>query len=101
MMTAAAAAAAICTTSEKADSDSIHYPHIYPPSLTDAHNQQHQHSVDDIHYSALSLATLAALHQDRLLASKNSSIADLRLKAKKHSEALLLDRASDKQMEPV
>lgn len=38
-------------------------------------------------YQGFSLATLAALHQDRLL-SKNSSIADLRLKAKKHAEAV-------------
>ncbi|KAL1110372.1 hypothetical protein AAG570_007903, partial [Ranatra chinensis] len=37
------------------------------------------------------LAALAALHHDRLH-SKNSSIADLRLKAKKHAEALRLDR---------
>ncbi|PSN43078.1 Short stature homeobox protein 2 [Blattella germanica] len=35
----------------------------------------------------LGLAALAAVHQDRLH-SKNSSIADLRLKAKKHAEAL-------------
>jgi len=35
----------------------------------------------------LGLAALAAVHQDRLH-SKNSSIADLRLKAKKHTEAL-------------
>lgn len=37
------------------------------------------------------LAALAAVHQDRLQ-SKNSSIADLRLKAKKHAEALGLGR---------
>lgn len=35
----------------------------------------------------LGLAALAAVHQDRLY-SKNSSIADLRFKAKKHAEAL-------------
>jgi short stature homeobox protein len=35
----------------------------------------------------LGLAALAAVHHDRLQ-SKNSSIADLRLKAKKHAEAL-------------
>ncbi|XP_050521822.1 short stature homeobox protein 2-like [Daktulosphaira vitifoliae] len=40
---------------------------------------------------SLSLATLAALHQDRLL-TKNSSIADLRLKAKKHAEAISRDQ---------
>ncbi|VVC32736.1 Helix-turn-helix motif,Homeobox domain,Homeobox domain-like,OAR domain,Homeobox, conserved site [Cinara cedri] len=39
----------------------------------------------------LSLAALAALHQDRLL-TKNSSIADLRLKAKKHAEAISRDQ---------
>lgn len=39
----------------------------------------------------LSLAALAALHQDRLL-TKNSSIADLRLKAKKHAEAINRDQ---------
>ncbi|XP_050423702.1 short stature homeobox protein 2-like [Adelges cooleyi] len=39
----------------------------------------------------LSLATLAALHQDRLI-TKNSSIADLRLKAKKHAEAISRDQ---------
>ncbi|KAK9497164.1 hypothetical protein O3M35_004532 [Rhynocoris fuscipes] len=37
------------------------------------------------------LAALAALHHDRLL-TKNSSIADLRLKAKRHAEALGLNR---------
>ncbi|XP_046663086.1 short stature homeobox protein 2-like [Homalodisca vitripennis] len=37
---------------------------------------------------------LAALHHDRLH-SKNSSIADLRLKAKKHAEALELDREKE------
>lgn len=35
----------------------------------------------------LGLAALAAVHQDRLY-SKNSSIADLRFKAKKHAEAI-------------
>lgn len=37
---------------------------------------------------------LAALHQDRLH-TKNSSIADLRLKAKKHAEALELGREKE------
>ncbi|BES89917.1 Short stature homeobox [Nesidiocoris tenuis] len=40
------------------------------------------------------LAALAAFHHDRLL-TKNSSIADLRLKAKKHAEALELDREKE------
>ncbi|XP_014245082.2 short stature homeobox protein-like, partial [Cimex lectularius] len=39
-------------------------------------------------------AALAAFHHDRLL-TKNSSIADLRLKAKKHAEALELDREKE------
>lgn len=41
--------------------------------------------------SGLNLAALAALHQDRLL-TKSSSIADLRLKAKKHAEAISRDQ---------
>ncbi|CAH0394894.1 unnamed protein product [Bemisia tabaci] len=45
-------------------------------------------------YPGFSLAALAALHQDRLL-SKNSSIADLRLKAKKHSEAMQMGREKE------
>ncbi|XP_014289517.1 uncharacterized protein [Halyomorpha halys] len=40
------------------------------------------------------LAALAALHHERLL-TKNSSIADLRLKAKKHAEALELIRQKE------
>lgn len=39
----------------------------------------------------VTVSPLAAVHQDRLQ-SKNSSIADLRLKAKKHAEALGLGR---------
>lgn len=102
MTAAAAAAAAIRKTGDKPDSGAgIFYPRSHPTSVVAAHHHHHHHHADNIHYSALGLATLAAIHQDRLLASKNSSIADLRLKAKRHAEALLLERTSEKQMETV
>ncbi len=107
MTAAAAAAAAIRKSNEKIDNNneelsSILY-HRNHSTLAGGHHHHHHHHHhgDHTQYSALGLATLAALHQDRLLASKNSSIADLRLKAKKHAEALLLERTSDKQMETV
>lgn len=101
MTAAAAAAAAIRKTGDKPDSSAgIFYPRSHPTTVVAAHHHHHHHA-DNIHYSALGLATLAAIHQDRLLASKNSSIADLRLKAKRHAEALLLERTSEKQMETV
>lgn len=77
------------------------------PSVAAHHHQHHHHyhAGDNLHYSTLSLAALAGLyHEDRLLASKSFSIADLRLKAvkaKKHNEALLLERTADKPMETV
>lgn len=51
----------------------------------------HQYPLGLANGLANGLAALAAVHQDRLQ-SKNSSIADLRLKAKKHAEALGLGR---------
>ncbi|XP_065202313.1 homeobox even-skipped homolog protein 2-like [Planococcus citri] len=109
MTAAAAAAAAIRKNGDKEDSaasepvGSLFYPRNHPSHVVAAHHHHHHHHhhAANIHYSALSLATLAALHQDRLLASKNSSIADLRLKAKKHAEALLLERSTEKPMETV
>lgn len=109
MTAAAAAAAAIRKNGDKEESPvgdnvgSIFYPrnHTSPVVAAHHHHHHHHHHAGNIHYSALSLATLAALHQDRLLASKNSSIADLRLKAKKHAEALLLERTTEKPMETV
>lgn len=108
MTAAAAAAAAIRKNGDKEESapgenvGNIFYPRNHPsPVVAAHHHHHHHHHAGNLHYSALSLATLAALHQDRLLASKNSSIADLRLKAKKHAEALLLDRTTEKPMETV
>lgn len=101
-----AAAAAIRKSADKTESNSnngcsgdsvANFLYSRVAAAQHHHQHLHYHGAENFSFSsAINLATFAALQQERLLATKNSSIADLRLKAKKHSEALLLERTADK-----